>query len=38
MAKVKLAKDYTKKGKKFKKNMTIGEALQLDSNVAGVLM
>lgn len=38
MKKVKLTKDYTKKGKSFKKSMTIGEALQLDSRAATVFM
>lgn len=38
MAKIKLTKDYSKKGKKFKKSMTIGEALKLDERAGAVFM
>lgn len=38
MAKVKLTKEYSKKGKKFKKSMTIGEALKLDERASAVFM
>lgn len=38
MGKIKLTKDYSKKGKKFKKTMTIGEALKLDERAGAVFM